>query len=269
MAPRAKPAPWWAEAVLIRKTLSEAWQEHAKEYTDLVKKGLQLNSEGFSVDRNILARAEELLPEIASLMVSSTKKRTGVLLTLTEDRARRYFRKQQRKQGIKKVDEETSKRFLAKVGQNHVETFLKEHPERIVHAEVKRLADIMQTSEDLTSTDKLKLSKRLDRITKQDYYWDNLSSVETGRLWNAEGVLMAYESGVTRYQIVGPMDKKTCPVCQHLNGTIHEVKASRDRVLEWIHTSGIDTGQPLPPITKQKEDLWLHDHELCDMQAAS
>jgi NMD protein affecting ribosome stability and mRNA decay len=47
---------------------------------------------------------------------------------------------------------------------------------------------------------------------------------------------MAHEQGVTAYQVVAQQDKRTCPLCQRMDGKYFEVQQAYDKMIKYLET---------------------------------
>ena len=125
---------------------------------------------------------------------------------------------------------ETYSQRLQRLHAEQVARFAEEYPGRILHPEITRLIDLMESYDVAREIDVLQIAERANRVIAADAYWNDLSTLQVNRLWQADGVKYAEENGVSRLQIVAILDEVTCPVCIVMNGQEVEVKQQSKKI---------------------------------------
>jgi hypothetical protein len=232
----AHPTPaWWAPAMLLAQQMRMAWQKRSARMIIRLMRA-------FDFDRGHVNRKEverifaDQAQEVGRWLANDLRVPIRQLCSLVGGLSIRENRKQLRRLTTKavKADTETAwSEWIAERSANQIELFTKNHPERILHPEITRLMNIM----DGTETEKLlvnmdAIQERLLRASQQAHYWENLSSIQAGWQWNAEGVIYAQAHGVATYTIANPLDKRTCPVCAHLYGIEYSIEKTVERIIE-------------------------------------
>jgi hypothetical protein len=125
-------------------------------------------------------------------------------------------------------------KFLTSVHSEQVKRFTEANPGRILHPELERQISYLRDNNNIRFVDLDTMAAKLERIVKQEPYWQGLSDVQISRLWHADGILMAHENNIADGAIIGPDDKKTCPVCQRMLGTHVRIEQAREKIIRDI-----------------------------------
>ncbi len=140
------------------------------------------------------------------------------------------------KEALKKVKaaakaDNVADAFMAEAMSDHIEAFTRLYPERSLHPEITRLTREVETNPSARTIDKGALATRLKNMNQfPEGYFANLSDVQAGRAWSYTELRRFQENQITRYQVTAQWDRRTCPVCQNLDGKIFEVNRAMDRV---------------------------------------
>lgn len=114
---------------------------------------------------------------------------------------------------------------------NHLQAFTLAYPDRVLHPEVNRLVTLAETKPGLRTIDKADLLRRIERVDHiGNLYFEHMSDVNVGRLWNFTALEMAHNAGVTTYQVIAQRDKITCPVCNRLDGRKFSVQQAWESI---------------------------------------
>jgi hypothetical protein len=82
-----------------------------------------------------------------------------------------------------------------------------------------------------------------------DYYWRTLANASASRAYHY-GLFKAGELfGQGSFTVVNPMDEKTSPICQYLNGMVFDLSDAVNQVEKLIGTSPEDIGDVTPFLT--------------------
>ncbi len=125
------------------------------------------------------------------------------------------------------------KEYLAKSYAEQIRAFVTAVPERRINPYIQKQLDWIKESDFTRAADLTPLSERLERVHALlggERNWENLSQTQVSRLWHHDGILLAEQNNVAVMQVVGPLDKRTCPVCQHMVGLEIDVKMAANHV---------------------------------------
>jgi hypothetical protein len=221
------PPDWWQDARKLDGLLKGSWEHVSRNFSAEVRAAIQAGS---------FDHAEELLSQLKNLglnMVATLGDQPEALFSALLSKATAAWTLHGKEtlaiHRIKEFDGDYQK-FLTDVHAEQVKRFTELNPGRILHPQIQRQIDHLRDSEGTRSIDLDLMSERLERIIKQDPYWEGLSDVHVSRLWHADGVLLADENGVTECYITGPDDKLTCPVCQRMLGQRFVVAKAKAKI---------------------------------------
>lgn len=221
------PPDWWTDARKVEKLLKGSWADVSKDFSAQIQQAIQAGK----VDD-----AEGLLSKLKSLGISMSAAlgdNPEALFTALLSKATAAWALHGKEtlavNRIKEFDGDYQK-FLTEVHAEQIKKFSELNPGRILHPQIQRQIDYLRDATDTRSIDLDTLAERVGRIIKQDPYWEGMSDVHVSRLWHADGILLADENGVTECYIVGPEDKRTCPVCQRMLGQRFRVSKAKAKI---------------------------------------
>lgn len=231
---------WWPEHVLAVNVLTKAWRKVSPKYIETLA---DVFPREWIVNEKALKKLYSLEKEIGNNLREEIDKKIDRIYHVMRTKAMGHWGKKLAElevdrlppilDTVEKADlpqDIALDQWLEERAADQLKLFAQNNPTRILHPEIERLVNIAQASERQRNITWDALQERLVRFSKQEQYWQNADSVQAGFLWHAEGIAVAHEYGVTSYQIVNPLDKKTCPICRRMHGTIYTVEQARDYV---------------------------------------
>ena len=243
IALKAESAPplWWRDAVYLETLLRTTWAGVSRDYFKRIDKAF------LALD---LDTVEAMLDEGQDLGKGLVK-RLGVapkaIISNLQTKAHHFWALYGKELGIdtgvalKRDYSDRYQKKLVDAVDKQVAAFLGAYPERQLHPEIRRQLDYLQTSQQTSALDVVRVRERLEMLHKRDdKYWENVSSTHVARVWHADGVLLAEQNGVATLRGVGPQDQKTCPVCMHLLGIEIPVKAAADKIRKGLEIKDPD-----------------------------
>lgn len=227
--PSNAPA-WWKDARTLQYLMAGAWKEVSGGFFADLRKAFE--------DRDP-KRAQAILDKAKTLgpaLREAIGKKSYAVLAVAEKKALRSWQKQ-----VKKTTKASKyQEFLAKRIDDQIGAFLEAHPGRILEPEIQAQIDYLKESDLTTTVDISNLLDRLEQTASQDSYFEKLSTVQTSRLWHADGVQLARENGIRRGVVTGPIDGKTCPVCRRLVGMEFDIEDMAGYIDESIDLTDVD-----------------------------
>ena len=221
------PPEWWRDARQLNSLLSGAWEEVSSDF--LMDIEVALRNKDFERMAELTNSVNSLGPE----MSASITDKTEAIFTSVQNKALAAWTLHGREvlgvEDIKGFGTDYQE-FLVNSHAEQVKKFTEINPGRILHPQIEKQIQYLREAENVISIDIDLIAERLQRIVKQEPYWEGLSDVQVARLWNADGILLAHENGVKIGVIVGPDDKKTCPVCSRMLGTHVYIQQAVDKI---------------------------------------
>lgn len=226
--------PFWPEVSLLAVSLRKAWMKASKELGKLFDEVITVDADTAEFHADAWEKAHKSYHEVgdqfAKEIAPKALKISGLILT----KSKKAFNKQLAKVKADPVSASRWDSWLQQASANHIEEFARSYPGRILHPQIERqLTEIAAAPDKHSTMDMFRMKERLNRIYNSDPYFDNLPAIEVSRLWHATGIMMANEKGIAAYQIVNPMDDRTCPVCLRLHGQVYDVSEVLPKVREW------------------------------------
>lgn len=221
------PPDWFTDSVQLRYLLQGTWDQVSEDWIAEARKaieafddaklealGKQLSALGVDMESALGSNPDAILLNLQSKAHAAWVSQAASFLRPAElkDYATDY------------------QRYLVDVHAEQVRQFSKAFPERILHPQVIRQAELLRDSELGTSIDLARLTERFDRITRYEHYWENMSDVHVSRLWHADGIQYAHANGVARLQVTGIDDRRRCPVCRRMDGHETDVQLAVDKL---------------------------------------
>jgi hypothetical protein len=204
---------WWPESVLISQLLKKACKTRLQEVLKDVFASFDLSKETVDPVQAIAAlkkiptgESEKLLAQLRDLTGKIAKKSS------------KFFAAQFKTKAKKELPEAWAE-YLGLKSADQLKMFYDAYPDRILHKEVERLIEIMQTSPEMRKVSMDDLQARMIKVSENAPYWDGLTRHEAAWEWNAQGIAHGHARGVETYMIVNPLDHLTCPVCLRMHGT--------------------------------------------------
>lgn len=220
-----KPLPgWWREHALLSKVLRNAWDTPGPQLLSRYFQALDFDGDG-RINQKELKIGLRALRAYGKMAARASVLKSERILGAVQKRAYTYFREQT---GSKSKSEASD--WLRDRLQSQLSQFIEKYPERILHPRIIEL--VRQIEQDPRQRRVLldSIKERLERLGARDDYWDNVSAVQVSFMWNASGIDIAEEKGISHYTILNPMDQKTCIVCKRMHGTTFSVKDARDHI---------------------------------------
>lgn len=246
---------WGPEAKLLSKVMVKSWNKHGKGLIKSVKNAFTLD-QNISVDRKKIESAFKRHKNIGKKIWKDSNKKAVAILKATSYRALGHFKKQSRKRTKAEVDDAFDL-FIANALSDHIEAYLKEYPERVLHPEIIRLVELAEASDELRDVDKALLLERIKKIdTLGPNYVTNVADVNVGRAWTYSGLELAYQNEVEEYMWVAHLDdpNRPCSPCTRLHGKRFNVLITRDKVLKVLAEKDPDKISEIAPFPRV-EDL--------------
>jgi len=229
---------WGPQARLLQRILTTAFNKHAKPLMNALTDAFDL-SEDISLKKNP-DRLFKKHKNVGKKAWKEVEEKIKSALELTGKKARQNFEKKISRATAKKQD--VRDLYLAEALADHIQTFMETYPNRILHPEIERLVEIVETNPAMRTIDKVALRDRLKDISKMpERYFTNVADVHAGRMWNFSGLQMMQATGITTYQVVATWDRRTCPVCKNIDGKIFDVPQAYAKMTEYLD---IDPGNP-------------------------
>lgn len=126
--------------------------------------------------------------------------------------------------------------------------------DRFIVPETSRLLSYADEAEGNIATLR-SIGQNYKKFVEADAYWSSVSefNAESSKIWSEVQTL--HEIGVDTYTIVAIIDKKTCPVCIHLNGTTWSVQQAVSKVYEMLimESDAAYEQNPFPPRSTPKD----------------
>lgn len=219
------PAPGWIkDAASLRALLSGAWKNVSSDWIERVRSAF--NAEDADAVGKLLETADTLGLEMSEAIGSKSE----AILSNLQTKAHSYWIRQATRMGIEDLIDYGSdyQGFLVQTHADAVKRFAETYPTRILHPEITRQLDYLRESELTRTVDLTRINERLDlTMAGEKRYWQGMSDTQTARLWHADGVYLAESNGFKRGIISGPMDERTCPVCQNMVGIEVDIPEAR------------------------------------------
>lgn len=251
--------PFWPEMSMMSNVLEKAWRSSYADVREALDNCIIIKGEEASVNPDTWERAQLLYTQAAWRMKEAIRDKISVLSKAVVIKAKQSFTKQldavKEEKLVAPIALNQWDQWLHKATSNHIESFVTEYPNRILHPQLERqLAEMMSAPDRYTKADMFRAKQKLDRIMTKDPYWENLPAIEVSRLWHAEGIMLASEKGIAAYQIVNPMDKRTCPVCKRLHGMIYRVEDVKQKIMKWSNANDPEEIKSMFPFPR-KDDV--------------
>jgi len=231
---------WGPYSKMAEKVLAKTWKEQGGEkFTKEIVRSFDMRG-NISVDRERIKKVFDKYADVGEKTWFSARPLIIPILLDTATGARELF-EERRKKALKteksvKLTEELFSAWVAEATSNHIGAFVKSYPGRILHPEVQRLVEIVEQSPERRLIDKAVLKGRIEYIATAmpRSYFENVSDVHVGRVWTLTGLIQASMYQVVEYQIVAERDRRTCPVCQRMDGRHFSVKKAIDRYMDYM-----------------------------------
>ena len=232
---------WGPQARLMYVILNKEYQKQLAKYIKAVRRAFNWTDATVDIAA-IDAAYERHAAEAGKKVWRKVSEKVIGALQLTQRKSFAHFEKQRKKAEKVDYDPAAWEEFLVFALADHLEEFIENYPERILHPEIRRMATLMQSSTEITALDLQNLSVRLDNVEKMvARYQQTLSDVQVGRMWNFTGIEVAQQHGVQTYQIQAHFDQRTCPVCRRLDGKTGDVGQVHTRMLNVLETTDAGT----------------------------
>lgn len=235
---RAESVAFWGpETALTALAFKSAWKAVGGEkFTKDLISAFDLKGD-ISVDSVTIERLFKRERDVARRMWPLAEEKVLHALAATQERAGLHFERQSLRLLAKKGKRERGAwdDYVRDAMQDHVGTFTKSYPERVLHPEVQRLVRITEKDPNARLIDKAELTNRINKIAgmPQDYF-TNASDVHVGRVWVFTGLQAAHEQSVSEYMYVAQHDKRLCPVCRRLDGKTFSVQQAHERMTKYL-----------------------------------
>lgn len=234
VAVKAESAPpfWYRDSLQLSLLLHGAWDEVSTEW---VEKLIDAITSGD------LAKVKKLLKQGKSLgddMLETLGTKPEAVIANMLRKAESYWKVHASEFGVKRFEGFLSKYRdkVASLQNRQLKAFAKSFPDRILHPEIERQLEYLQTVKIPDVMTIAGIAERLAEFSKAESYWQNMTDVQVSRLWHAQGLRYAKQNGILTGRITGPLDKLTCPVCAHLLGTRVDIESAIERCEadQWI-----------------------------------
>lgn len=229
---------FWPEVVLLSAALQSAWKAASENLFEALNKIVTIENEEPAFDEEAWKQAQSYYAQAGYRVAQRIKTQAEEIARVTVAKSRDAFTKQIGKLKAEGLNITTGhwEQWLQIATADHIAEFAKRYPDRILHPQLeKQIADIQARPDKHSKTQLFRLKERIDRIYEKDPYWENMPAIEVSRLWHAEAILLASDKGIAAYQIVNPLDEKTCPVCKRLHGLIYNVEDVKPKVQAWAN----------------------------------
>ena len=209
------PAPWWKNARSLELLLRGAWNEVSSDFLSEMR--AHLNNLDLDAMDGLVRMADGLGVEMSKLIGNKAEALLATLEQKADAAWTLYGKKALNTSTLTPLDPQFQK-HIANVQATQIKKFSEAFPKRILHPEITRQIQYLRDSDLTRSVDVSRLDEKLTHFIKQERYWENLSDVQTARLWHTDGVMLANQNGVRYCQVTGPFDERTCPVCNRMMG---------------------------------------------------
>ena len=242
---------WGPEADLLSRTIVAAWRKVGSRHVKRIQAAFDLSGD-ISVSDQKLKEALKQSKKLGKQMWLACGKKVRAIIETTVERSKIHFDRQ-RAEVLKQITESGWEAALAAANTDHLQAYMTRYPDRILHPEVQRLADLTRTKPDARMIDKIQLRDRIEKIGEHgENYFANLSDVQVGRTWTNTGIQMAYEQAVTEYMVVSEADAKVCPVCRRLHGKHFAIEDAYKKMQQGMKTTDPDKLNKLFPFPRTR-----------------
>ena len=222
---------WGAMVLLLSGLFKRAWDKECKSMCVKIKRTFDLEGK-ITVDgkkaQSILAKG---IPNINIWKHVKDGVSDVLYNTIENSMSFTLLSFYRRKKADSKIAPEAWAAYYHKAQMDHIKAFTEAYPERILHPQITRLVQLAETSPGLRTIDRADLFRRIERVDQIGHqYFDNLSDVHVGRLWNFTALEMAHNASVTYYQVISQRDKRVCPVCNLLDGKTFGVQETWEKI---------------------------------------
>lgn len=217
-ASKAKAPPWWENVQQLRYLITGEWKKVSKKWNKDVVVAFR-NQDIAALDSLL-----DSLDEIGVKVSLNIENPVEALLVNAQQKAMAAWvlhgKKVLKIRNLTKYPEDYAN-AIAITTARQVQEFTKTYPGRMLHPEIVKQIEYLQSGQLTTVQDVSNLADRMAALltNRPDIYFENMSSVQVGRLWHGEGMLQAEANGIKTGQVVGPEDKAKCPVCWRFLGT--------------------------------------------------
>jgi len=208
------PPVWYRDSVQLRLLLQGAWDKVSEPFIEQLADALRAGDEA-----KIKALAKELEAlglDLSDVLGDKVEAITWNLL----GKSYAFWKLHAKDTGIAAPEGvlKWHREKLAHAQAEQIKTFAEKFPERILHPEVIRQVGYLEDADLTSGVEVANLVDRMERAVKNPAYWEGISDVHAARLWHADGIMYARENGILTGRVEGPLDEKTCAVCQHMLG---------------------------------------------------
>lgn len=240
---------WGPETELLSRKFAKEWKAQSGLKLRAVRSAFDLSGD-ISVDKKRVNAALNSMKSDGKKVWSKMENAVLGVFDATVERADRHFERQLvRRTRRKQLTSESWASYVSEANGDHVATFTKAYPGRILHPEIDRLVKLVEADQAARLIDKAELANRIKKIDQMPArYFNGVSDVHVGRCWNYTGLQAAAEQKVTRYIWSAKRDRITCPVCRRLHGRTFDVKPAHGKMEKYLKSAG--KGKPPDIIAK-------------------
>ncbi len=228
---------WGPEAVLLRSVLLRAWKEVGG---DVFVSKVQGALDTEPVDPQILEAIYRKYDNLGQKMWKEVEESVREVMIMTVKRSFNHFEKQRK--GVLKIDPSVAKyfmtvkynKFMEDYGTDPVQSWCMAHPNQVgnMHEEIRRMSSLAAANANFRTIDRAVIFDQLERVA--EVMTTNVSDVYVGRVWHQTALTLAKQHQVTEYAVSAEWDRKTCPVCQRLDGRTFSVESVSQKVDGWF-----------------------------------
>lgn len=247
---------WGPQAALMFRVLINGWKEAGGEdYTDEVVDAFDLEADPVTVDdkrlngilkgaKDLGARHWKIVGDKVNEILFETQYRSQIFydkrfeefIEATVERGHEPTESQiQTDVGkVEKVSREQFDQWYSLqqpiVIQDHINGF----PSNVLNPRIAELATQASLKEGVRAVDRAELINRVNNIPSIPHAnFDVTGDVEVARAWNKTAVAMMQGYAVADYQVISERDRKTCPVCQRIDGRCFSAQQAVNKMIEY------------------------------------
>lgn len=249
---------WGPQAALLFRVLMNGWREAGGEdYTDEVVSTFDTDADPVTVNLSRLERIlrggnalgrrhwseiEDKIPEILFETQYRSQifydKRFGDFIERIEEGktvSETVFQTETGKfEKVEKVSRENFDQWFELQSPGHIQEYVNRFPSDVLHPRIRELATQASIKEGVRAIDRGEMINRIQNIPAIPHaQFDITGDVEVARAWNKTAVAMMSGYVVSEYQVISERDKKTCPVCQRIDGRVFEAQRAIEKMQEY------------------------------------
>lgn len=262
---------WGPQAALMFRVLVNGWKEAGGEdYTDEVVDAFDLEADPVTVDNKRLNKILKGAEDLGARHWKLVKNKIDEIYLETQYRSQVFYDErfnQFIEATTERGHEPTENQIQADVGKVEkvsreqfdqwfslqqpiiIQDYINGFPSEVLNPRIAELATQATLKEGVRAVDRAELINRVNNIPSIPHaQFDITGDVEVARAWNKTAVAMMQGYAVSEYQVISERDRKTCPVCQRIDGRCFSAEMAVNKMQEY---DGITAGN-----VQAIRDLW-------------